>query len=216
MQHWLGVYAATNDVEEQPRGGRPRATSARDDKKLVQYAEAHEGASTEDVTQSLKRRHVEVSTRTVRRRLEEAGLEPLMPLFKPQPRKARQEWAQTNKARNWHRVMFSDETTFELFRKAGRLWRRRGKPVVQGTVKHPFKLQVWGCFSAKGFVRISCFSGTLNAAKMCRIYSKALIPSAREAYGARERWILQEDNDPKHRSRRAQAWRSANNVDRMD
>lgn len=35
------------------------------------------------------------------------------------------------------------------------------------SVKHPAKVNVWGCFSSKGFGRIVCFTGNLNANKMC-------------------------------------------------
>lgn len=56
--------------------------------------------------------------------------------------------------------------------------------MVRETVKHPVKVQVWGCLTSKGFGKISCFSGTLNAARLCRICRNALLPSAREAFGA--------------------------------
>ena len=88
--------------------------------------------------------------------------------------------------------MFSDETTFELYRRRPRVWRRKGEPVVYGTVKHPVKVQAWGCFHSKGFGHISTFGGNLNATKLCKIYNKTLVPSAIEAFGRKGKWTLQE------------------------
>ena len=220
VEHWLEVYDATNDVIEQDKPGRPRATTARQDQTLIEYAEAHGEASSSTMAGQLKRKRVEVSPRTVRRRLNEAGISSLRPTFAPllnkKCRKARLDWAKKNKTRNWKRVLFSDETTFELYRPRPRVWRRKGEPVLYGTVKHPLKVQVWGCLSSNGFGHISTFSGNLNARTLCKIYNKSLLPSAAEAFGAKGKWTLQEDNDPKHRSALAQMWRKDNKVSRMD
>ena len=81
--HWLGVYDATNDVTEGPRAGRGRSTSQQQDVKIVELAEAHEDMISAGISGRLKRKGVEVSPRTVRRRLNEAGLESLKPSFRP-------------------------------------------------------------------------------------------------------------------------------------
>ena len=86
--HWLGVY-------DEQRERRPRATTAGEDRKLVDFAEAHDKASSAVIAQRLQGRHVEVTACTVRRRLGEAGLEHLGFLYKPllsrRSRKARLE-----------------------------------------------------------------------------------------------------------------------------
>ena len=78
------------------------------------------------------------------------------------------------------------------------------KKKVMWTVKHPVKVNVWGCFSSKGFGRVVCFKESLNAELMCDIYKRALLPTARKQFGHDSMLRkLQEDNDPKHRSKLA-------------
>ena len=58
------------------------------------------------------------------------------------------------------------------------------------------------------------FSGTLTRPRLVEIYKKNLLPSSSLLF--EENWFLQEDNDPKHRSRLAKNWRELNNVNRID
>jgi len=86
------------------------------------------------------------------------------------------------------------------------------KKVVR-TVKHPAKVHVWGCFSAQGFGEIICFERNLDAEFMCNIYKRGLLPSAAKLFGEGNKdWMLQEDNDPKHRSKLAKGWKTENNI----
>ena len=81
------------------------------------------------------------------------------------------------------------------------------------TVKHPVKVNVWGCFSSKRFGRVVCFKESLNAELMCDIYKRGLLPTARKQFGYDSiLWKLQEDNDLKHRSKLAVNWKRNNGV----
>jgi len=69
-------------------------------------------------------------------------------------------------------------------------------------------MNVWGCFSEQGF-GLYLFTNNLNVEKMLKIYSKALLPSVQRWYINKDQdWILQEDNDPKHRSQLCRAWKA--------
>ena len=69
----------------------------------------------------------------------------------------------------------------------------------------------------KAILRLFLFTGNLNAEKMCTIYQKYLLKSAEKLYGSdRRSWVLQEDNDPKHRSKLCRAWKDGNNVTAME
>ena len=59
----------------------------------------------------------------------------------------------------------------------GMVWNLPEKKKVVRTVKHPVKVNVWGCFSSKGFDRIVCFKENLNAELMCDIYKRGLLPT---------------------------------------
>ena len=101
VQHWLDVYESTNDVIEEVRCGRPRSTTAAEDKKLINFAEQHGESTSSAIAQNLKRKHVDVEPRTVRRRLNEAGIFSLRlrfaPLLNEKLRKSRLNWAEVNK-----------------------------------------------------------------------------------------------------------------------
>jgi len=78
-------------------------------------------------------------------------------------------------------------------------------------------VHVWGCFSKQGFGTLHIFTQNLDAAKMVQIYERVLLPSAQRWFTKNnENWLLQEDNDPKHRSRLCTAWKQENGVDVLD
>lgn len=52
---------------------------------------------------------------------------------------------------------------------------------------------------------------------MILLYKKGLLKSAEKLFGRNNRdWLLQEDNDPKHRSRLCQQWKEENRIATMD
>ena len=72
-------------------------------------------------------------------------------------------------------------------------------------MKYSAKVHIYGCFSEKGFENIYCFTENLKANLLYTIYKTTLLPSA-EIFFSKDNhsWILQEDNDPKHTSGKAQ------------
>ena len=132
-------------------------------------------------------------------------------------REKRLEWAEDQRTTNWDQVIFSDETTIRMNSVKGLVWNLPGKKKVVQTIKHPIKVNVWGCFSARGFGRVVCFNENLNADLMCDINKYGLLPTARKQFGHDSTlWKLQEDNDPKHTSKLATNWRMNNNVQKID
>jgi hypothetical protein len=52
---------------------------------------------------------------------------------------------------------------------------------------------------------------------MLKIYQRALLKSAEKWFGSdNESWILQEDNDSKHRSRLCTIWKTENGIQHLD
>lgn len=52
---------------------------------------------------------------------------------------------------------------------------------------------------------------------MITLYKKGLLQSAKKLYGpGNNNWVLQEDNDPKHRSRLCSSWKNENNITVLD
>ena len=117
-------------------------------------------------------------------------------------------WAQENIDRDWGNVIFSDEASVWGFATIPRAWCSTSNQFIQQTVKHPIKVHLWGCFSKRDFGVSHVFTENLNAPKMVEIYKKAPLPTAEQHFIEKnENWILQEDNDPKHRSRLYTEWK---------
>ena len=63
------------------------------------------------------------------------------------------------------------------------------------------------------FGDLICFQRNLNADFMCTIYERGLLSSVNRLFGVDDdNWILQEDNDPKHRSKIAKSWKVENGI----
>jgi hypothetical protein len=73
---------------------------------------------------------------------------------------------------DWRRVLWSDESTFELFPTKGRVWirphvdERFKEDCLAPTVKHGGgSVTVWGCFSASGVGDLVRADGMMNSQK---------------------------------------------------
>jgi transposase len=58
---------------------------------------------------------------------------------------------------------------------------------------------IWGCFGYEGTGDIAIIDGIMNSEKYQQILDEKMLPSAHHLIG--RRFILQQDNDPKHTSR---------------
>ncbi len=77
---------------------------------------------------------------------------------------------------------------------------RSTKTSVLPTVKHGGgSVMVWGCMSAAGTGELQFIEGTMNANMYCDILKPSMIPSLRRLG---RRAVFQNDNDPKHTSKR--------------
>lgn len=221
VQYWLDRWKESKDLTDFPRSGRKRKTTPKQDEQILSLADKDLFATSGDIEDRLKKKGLKISQRTVRRRLHEGGGKYNLPMSKPllseDQRKNRLKWAKHHRFTNWDRVIFSDEMTVYLNRVKRRVWNLRGKKKVIRTVKHSVKINVWGCFSSKGFGRIKCFKQNLNAKLMCDIYKSGLLPTARDQFGPDSTsWKLLEDNDPKHTSKLAKKWKEENGVKNIE
>ena len=217
VQYWLSRWKQSKDLNDSAWTGRPCATTPKQDQQILSLAEQQTFVTSRDITNQLNRKQVKINERTVQRRLNEGGGRYNRPLLKPllteNHRINRLKWAHDYKAMDWNQVIFTDETTVHLNCVKGMVWNLPGKKKVVRTVKHPVKVNVWGCFSSKGFGRVVCFKENLNAELMCDIYKRGLLPTVRKQFGRDSvLWKLQEDNDPKHRSKLAVNWKRNNGV----
>jgi transposase len=220
VDYWINIYKKTGSVNDASVPGRPRTTTKQDEKVIDASLSSGKPISTIKIRASLTKKGSNVSLRTIQRRLRERkvtyGPELVKPLINPEAIKKRLNFAKENLERDWSNVVFTDEVTFSTYTYKKHVWRLPNEKHVIRSVKHPAKLHAWGCFCSKGFGRLFLFTKTLDAQMMVEIYKKALIPSAQLWFKDNSDWILQEDNDPKHKSKLAKDWKNQELIQTLD
>ena len=198
-------------IEDRPRSGRPRKITANDNIALGQWIRRNNETTSKELAQKLlDDRGLDVSRWTVQRQLKRMGYKSTLPYGTPmltqEQKDARVQWAIKHQNDDWSRTIFTDETCYQLFRNTIRRWSRNPKAEVKRIPKNRQKIMVWGGFSIKGLVGYHSFNTIMDGHYYVQILQDHLIRNARKQFG--RRWRLQQDNDPKHKSRVAQQFLS--------
>lgn len=217
---WIEHYKQHKNVNDQPNVKPNRASTSREDKRIVDLFEKNPGMTVDQGVEKLSRLKIKVSNSTVRRRLAAAAIayRPTVkkPLLTPLHIEKRMNWATENLTTDWSKVVYTDESSFWISNPLTHTWCRRQNRMVVRTVKHPQKVHVYGAFCEAGFGKLTVFTGILNAERMNQLYKSTLLPTARKFFGTdNSEWLLLEDNDPKHKSRLCNAWKEENGIEQM-
>lgn len=117
--YWAQKYHNNKDLSTEERSGRPRITTAKQDERITEMAKKEHNITATQIQKNMEEWDLEISVETVKRRLREAGgkytNEIPKPLLKERHRKARLEWAKKHQNFDWSRVIFTDESTFQLY-----------------------------------------------------------------------------------------------------
>lgn len=197
--------------------GRPRQLKPSDHKFCTLQIDRGRSRNAADLQRSY---FPNVSAQTIRRALRSQGLHARTrrqaPYLSAKHIRARKAWAQEMKDWDeglWRRVIFSDESKFNLFRSDGRewCWRRTGD-AHQHRYIQPVKkygggsVMVWGCITEHGVGRLCHIEGIMRAQEYIEILKDSLLPTIHNTGQPQEVFIFQQDNDRKHTSRLATAW----------
>jgi transposase len=224
VRRWVNRFNEAGDVLDAPGRGRNRITSQEVDASIVSLAEQEKFITPLIIRNQLG---VRASTRTVRRRLDEAGL------F---GRVARISWPLTQDViderlafaedyagwdgDDWASVLYTDEACIWLG-DSSQIWVQRPEDAAfldEYMVQKPSsrsKISVWAGFSALGVTRIHIVDGSLNSAKLVNIFSDELRRFAHRIWG-NQRWHLLQDNSPIHASNEVQDWLADNEISKFD
>ena len=159
-------YAASGDVKDLPRSGRPRATNPAKDRLITNTTLRNSFTNAPTMTRWIRHQQdaggIPVFVQTIRNWLHAAGLKSRVPAKKPclsqRHRAARLQFARNHVRWNrqqWQTVTFSDESRFCLRLIDGRLrvWRRYGERHAEVSVqpRHAYNegsVMVWAGVTA--------------------------------------------------------------------
>ena len=206
----------TGDIKHKGGNGRIKKITTNASRAIGQYIRRQPSISAGSVADKLKDIGVDVSRSTVSRHLVNLGYQNALPLCTPMLTPAHKqkqvEWAQKHKDDDWKKTLFSDETSFQLFRNTIRHWYKNARP-IRPIPKDRNKIFAWGGFCIKGTTSLFCFRRIMDGKFYTEILERHL-PEVRNLF--RGNWRLQQDNDPKHTSRIAKEFLDNNVPEVMD
>jgi transposase len=146
------------------------------------------------------------------------------PLLTQQHRISHLKFALTHRnwtIEDWKRVLWTDETKINRIGSDGKVytWKVRGEPLSDRTtlptVKHGGggNIMVWGCMGWNGVGKLVEVEGKMDAQQYCDILDEGVVESFEKLEIEEEERVFQQDNDPKHTSKKAKKWFEDNNIE---
>lgn len=202
-------------------GGRPQKLSAANIHYAIRSVTSSKPATAASVTRDLIHiTHTPLNSVTVCRKLKAAGLKAAVKLQKPllslRHRKARLDFALAHQhwtLEDWKHIVWSDETKVNRLGSDGKhwVWKRPQEGVTDRTVNGTLKfgggsIMIWGCITWDGPGFATKIDGKMDADLYVEILDDELLQSL--AYYGKDvdDVIFQQDNDPKHTSKKAEKW----------
>lgn len=218
---WLNRWNETRSLDDSERSGRPRSTTDETDQDIMLHSDAHVSDNPKDIVRALE---LDVSARTVRRRLNEIDLYSCVQRAEHENARARIAFAEGYSRwteDDWSRVLFSDETHFYLG--------HHGREYVQrppGAALDPKytrkenerlegKVSLWGCICAAGLGHAELYPETLDARRYQTILGLNLVSSAHQFWPSGQ-WWFQQDNATPHTAGTSRVWFHNHGVDLID
>jgi transposase len=214
-------HGELGSFESRKRGGRPRATTRQDDS-MIRRAVVKEPTCSASEIQSQLPPSVNISVRTIRRRLQwHFKLRAYRPAIKPlrSAKNVTDRVAFCHQYKHWtiaqwKTVMFSDETMIRQFYSfmpyVRRPWNQRyNSRFCVPTAKYSPSIMIWGSISCKGTAGLWFMpqGTTINAATYLSILQENL-PVHMPQHNCT---ILQHDGAPCHSARTVRNWLAVNN-----
>lgn len=221
------VNRIVNGSQPNERRGRLRKTTRRDDSLLKRLVNTDPFITSSKIKAQLPS-FSDISTRTIRRRLQEdlqlpariTSKKPFIPKTAIQRRLAfcrkYQDWT----IDNWKSVLFSDESTFRQFNNIGRFVRRppgsnpNNPRFVSSTVKYSPQIMVWGCFALSGHGGLHFLSKDQTMTAIT--YQTVLEENLSICMSNLACDVFQHDSAPCHKAKVVTQWFQENSISVLD
>ena len=173
--------------------------------------------SSTEIQKKLKEGGSDVGLTTVKKAIDVAGFTAAQPrycqLIKDKNKVARVEFCRELVQNNDHfdDAIFTDECTIQLHDNKVVAYREHESIAPNHCrPKHPLKLHLWGAISKRGPSKLLVFEGIMNSDFYIEnVLRVGLVPFL-EFFPEGHRFV--QDNDPKHRSKRTQAFMKENDI----
>lgn len=220
VRYIIKRFLETGKTENKQRSGRPKKLTVRERQTVIRDAQKNPFASAQSISAQVATSFGKiVHPQTIRNVLHSANIHGRAARKKPfiseKNRLKRLEFAKayiTKPMEFWRRVIFSDESKFNLFGSDGKrfVWRKPNTELhsknLKATVKHGGgHVMVWGCMSSDGVGNITFIEGTMTAKSYIDVLQDNLSESSNKL-GLDGLYYFQQDNDPKHTARITQEW----------
>lgn len=217
-------FRQTHVVSDRPRSGRPRVTTAEQDRHIrLTHLRNRQLPATLTAEQTPGTHNNRISDQTVRRRLREAHLHARRPYFgmilTPDRRRRRREWARTHQnwnLRRWATILFSDESRFCLSHADGRarVWRRAGERYADAAVIQRDRwggpsVMVWAGVSAVHRTDLIPVAGNLTGVRYRDEILRPVVVPLIQRHGL----TFQQDNARPHTARVCTDFLAQQNID---
>jgi transposase len=203
----LKKYHETGSVLNRTGQGRKRKLDSMQTKNVVKKAKR--GKDSPQIAREVSEKLQEpVGVRTIQRTIRRSGLRYLVlneeeDLNENQIQR-RLNFSQTHRNDDFKYVLFVDEKKWTLGGGVHKAWQDPNNKKKRLVKRHPKKINVWGGIGSYFKTRLYFFEENLNAKLYQKILKKEIPPVERAPdcpTSARDKWILIQDNDPKHRAK---------------
>lgn len=218
-------YSVKGTTSNAPRSGRPTILNETDKRQLVRIVKKNRNNSIIELTEKFNNSlEITVSADTVRHILHEAGyygrVAKKKPLVSESNSRKRLNWCKERKnwKEEWEKIIFSDESRFEIFKNDSQKWvwrtkeEKYHKDCLQPTVKHSDGVMVWGFFTKYYKGPLVVVEGSINGIKYIELLNQYLLPFLNEIGFD---YIYQDDNAPCHTAKKVKEWKELKSINSL-
>ena len=212
----IGRIKTREGVQRRQGSGRPRLLKGNFQRRVTALASHNPLMSCAAIgSEAAKRGNPKVSPMTIWRSLRRAGYlkwtPRVIPVLTDRHKRRRVEWCRANINRDWSRVLFTDESYFQLFRNKAQMW---GKTRPQKeTPKWGPAIMVWGGISARGTTTLKMTRGSITAERYQEIINENLV-TIEILYP--DGFQFQQDNASAHTARSTREWFVEEGIDLIE